>query len=145
MTLNEHDLARAIVLAVNAHDGQIDKSGLPYIMHPLRVMEAVRPLGIPHMIVAILHDVVEDTPIPIEDIEDEFGKIIAEAVLAITHPPNEPKEKYLARVKANPIARAVKTRDIYDNLLPERLTLLPHHDRERMLRKYSFGLAYLAQ
>jgi len=144
INLNEHLLAKAITLAVVSHKEQIDKSGLPYIMHPLRVMESVRALGIPHMIVAILHDIVEDTPVTIEEIENKFGEVIAEAVNAITHPKSEPSEEYLARVKANPLALTVKFKDIHDNMLPERLQLLPMKDRERMIRKYTKGLIYLA-
>ena len=73
-TIDPHSklLDRAIQLAVRSHAGQADKSGLPYILHPLRVMDSLRGNTL-DMVVAVLHDVIEDTEITAEYLRDTFG------------------------------------------------------------------------
>ena len=116
---------QALLLAFIAHRGQQDKSGEPYIYHPLRVMLSM--VDSPEIfteemrIVALLHDVVEDTrdrddPVTVERIRITFGDEIAEAIDAITRRPSEPYPDYIARAKANKIARTVKMKDLNDNL-----------------------------
>ena len=116
------DLERAIKIAVDAHLGQKDKAGAPYILHPLRVMADVE--GEPEKIVAILHDVVEDSSITIEDLKTEgYVDEICAGVKALTKSDGETYEGYLRRVKNNTIARHVKLADLKDNMnllrLPE--------------------------
>lgn len=116
------DIERAIKVAVDAHMGQKDKVGAPYILHPLRVMADVD--GEAEKIVAILHDVVEDSPITIKDLETEgFSDEICAGVEAMTKTDGETYEAYLQRVKNNAIALRVKLADLKDNMnllrLPE--------------------------
>lgn len=136
-------LTIASVLARAAHDGQTDKSGQPYIEHPIRVSQAVRQHGIAHEIAALLHDVVEDTSLTLADLALIFPPFIVAAVDALTHRPNEPRTDYLSRVVANDIAIVVKRADIADNSSPERMAALSESDRERLTRKYAEATEYL--
>ena len=72
-------IKKAMIIAYNAHNGQVDKSGIPYIYHPIHLAEQMNTET--ECIVALLHDVVEDTEVTYEDIEREFGKEIADMVV----------------------------------------------------------------
>lgn len=110
-------LEEAINLAINAHTGQKDDSGEPYILHPLRVMHAVS--GEIDKVVAVLHDTVEDSDsVGHGDILALFGAEVHEAVYALTRLTGETYVEFIERCKANPIARRVKIADIHDNLRP---------------------------
>lgn len=114
----ESCIESAIVFAVESHYPQTDRGGVPYIHHPLRVMEAVRAAGygLTHQIVALLHDVVEDTSTTIEEVELYFGKDVANAVEALTRREGEGYfSEYLPRVLQNKVARVVKYYDATDN------------------------------
>ncbi|GGS30735.1 HD domain-containing protein [Actinokineospora fastidiosa] len=105
--------ADAVRIAREAHDGQVDKSGRPYIGHPLRVMAAVD--GQHERMAAVLHDVIEDTPVTADDLRaagcpDE----VVTAVVALSKVDGEDQDAYLARVAANPLAVTVKRADIAD-------------------------------
>lgn len=108
------NLQRAIEIAVAAHATQTRKDGTPYILHPLRLMMAV---DLPEArIVAVLHDVVEDTDVTLDDLKSEgFSEAIIEAVDCVTHEPNVSYEDYIQRIKGNEIARQVKLADLRDN------------------------------
>lgn len=127
-----NDLEQAISLAVEAHSGQTDKGGAPYILHPLRVMMAMETDQ--ERIVALLHDVVEDsewTTLP--QIEMQFGGRISAAVDALTKRQGEAYGAYLDRVKADDLARKVKLADLKDNSDLSRLGHPPTDaDRKRM-------------
>jgi (p)ppGpp synthase/HD superfamily hydrolase len=132
----------AIQVARQAHEGQLDKSGRPYIAHPLRVMGAVRD---PHeRMTAVLHDVVEDTGVTLEDLLAAGcpGEVV-DAVAAISKRPGEDASAYLARVAANPIALVVKRADIADNMSPERLSRLDAETQGRLRAKYEAALRVL--
>jgi len=143
MEITAEHLSKAIDMSVKAHLGTYDKGGMPYICHPLRVMNEVRSLGTTHMIVAVLHDTVEDTTITNGQIRELFGDVVADAIKALTHKKNEPYKDYLKRVKDNHYARAVKFEDIHDNMRHERLSYLDEETRERLLAKYMRALLYL--
>lgn len=113
-------LQEAIELATEAHKGQKDKSGFDYIEHPKRVSESLKKYGEAAMIVGALHDVVEDTHIPLSEIEKRFGSEIAEAVDAVSQRQGEKYFDYIKRAAQNPLARLVKVADIHDNMLPSR-------------------------
>lgn len=137
-------LEKALLIAIDAHRNQTDKSGEPYILHPFRVMLNVDSLGA--KIVALLHDVVEDTDITLIKLEIEgFDEEIIDAIRAITKKQNEPNIDYLNRIMLNKLARVVKIRDIKDNLSPERMMNLDEKTQERLLKKYLFALNYLYQ
>lgn len=130
----------AIRLAVQAHRGQLDKAGAPYILHPLRVM-ATQP-DEPRRIAAVLHDVVEDCGIPLETIADHFGMLVAEAVDALTKREDEDYDAFITRCARNPIARDVKRADILDNLDLSRLPVVTERDEARAA-KYQRALTQL--
>ena len=109
-------LERAIEIAVEAHKGQIDKGGSPYILHPLRVMGNVD--GESEKIVAVLHDVVEDSNWTFEALLAEgFSIEVIEALKSVTkNSDNEDYDSFIQRAIGNPIGRKVKIADIRDNL-----------------------------
>ncbi|MGI5502047.1 HD domain-containing protein [Lentzea sp. CA-135723] len=137
-------LEDAIALATSAHDGQVDKSGRPYIGHPLRVMASVT--GEHEQMTAVLHDVIEDTWVTAEDLASRgCPAAVVDAVVALSHLPEEPQEDYLRRVAANPLALSVKRADIGDNLSPARMAQLDDATRERLQAKYARALGLLAE
>lgn len=108
-------LERAIEIAVKAHAGQIDKAGEPYILHPLRLMFAVN--GVYTRMVAVLHDVVEDTSVTIGNLKAEgFPAEVIEAVQALTKQKGESRIEAAKRASENSISRAVKLADVTDNM-----------------------------
>ena len=126
---------RALFIALHAHSDQKDKSGEQYILHPMRV--ATEMYTDEGRVVALLHDVVEDTNVTIEDILYAFDEEIANAISAITHIPNEPNVDYIKRVKDNPLATSVKLQDLKDNMSPRRMAMIDSKDRERLFAKYT--------
>ncbi len=108
----------SIGMAVEAHAGQRDKCGEPYILHPLAVMGAMDTEE--ERIVAVLHDIVEDTDWSMEDIRNRFSTLISNAIEAITKRDTETYFEYIYRVKLNPLATKVKLADLKHNSLLER-------------------------
>ncbi len=129
------DLNRAIEIATQAHAGQIDKVGRPYIEHPLRVMTLGKSEE--ERIVGVLHDVVEDTPWTFEQLSHEgFSEEIIEALWYVTKlSEEEPYDDFIARIKKNPLATRVKLNDLTDNMDIRRLPYLSDKDVKR-LKKY---------
>ncbi len=128
-------LERAIAIAAEAHRGQTDKAGEPYILHPMRVMLRVR--GETERTVAILHDVVEDgAPAwSLERLREEgFGAEVVEAVDRLTKRDGEPYEALVERAAGDPIARRVKLADLEDNISLTRIADPGEKDRERIER-----------
>jgi len=113
-------LDRALKLAVNAHFGQEDKGGKPYILHPIRVMMQMETEA--ERVVAILHDVVEDTHIMFNDLEKEgiIGEPL-QAVILLTKLPGQNYFEVIENITQNDIARAVKIKDLEDNMSVWRL------------------------
>lgn len=126
------NLERAIALAVDAHAGQIDKAGATYIRHPLRVMSQMETPQ--ERVVAVLHDVVEDTEYTPAMIEDEFYKEIRDAVEALTKQDGESYSDFVKRAAANDIARKVKIADIEDNMDLTRLSEVSEKTIERQVK-----------
>jgi len=127
----------AIALAVEAHQGQRDKANQAYILHPLRVMFAVqRMTNDPDaMIVAVLHDVLEDTPITADDLRTQgYSERIITALQAVTKRDGETYPEFVQRARENSLARWVKLADIEDNMDVRRLTTITEKDRERLQR-----------
>lgn len=128
------DLERALEIAFQGHKGQRERNGRPYILHPLRVM--LQQKTEKAMIVAILHDLVEDTQWTLEQLTAEkFSQEIIQAVDAMTHREDESYEDYLLRVKENPLAVQVKLADLKDNTDITRLKEITEKDFGR-LKKY---------
>jgi (p)ppGpp synthase/HD superfamily hydrolase len=134
-------LERAVALAAEAHAGQTDKAGAPYILHPLRVMLAQQSEEA--RIVGVLHDVVEDTPVRLDHLA-AMGT--SEAVLrgldAVTRRDGESYEAYVARAGTDPLGRMVKIADLRDNMDLTRLAAPTGHDHARIGR-YRAALAAL--
>ena len=128
-------LERAIEIATEAHRGQLDKAGNDYIDHPLRVMAAGKSTD--EKIVGVLHDVVEDSDWTFERLAAEgFSDEVIEALKCVTKlSDSEPYDKFIARVKTNPLAVAVKLNDLSDNMDIRRLPYLSDKDVKR-LKKY---------
>ena len=126
----KNDLERAIEIALDAYAGQTDKAGATYIRHPLRVME--RMDSETERVVAVLHDVVEDSEYTLAEIEAEFNAEIREAVDALTKREGEEYlDDFIPRAVANDIARKVKRADIEDNMDLTRLPELNEHILEK--------------
>ena len=128
-------LERAIEIATEAHRGQFDKAGNDYIGHTLRVMAAGKTTE--EKIVGVLHDVVEDTDWTFERLTAEgFSAEVIEALRYVTKlSDNEPYDKFIARIKENPLAVAVKLNDLSDNMDIRRLPYISDKDVKR-LKKY---------
>ncbi len=128
-------LSKAINIAMQAHAGQVDKAGMPYIGHVMRVMQAGKTID--EKIVGVLHDVVEDTTWTFDALLAEgFPVHIVDALRCVTKlSDDEPYESFINRVKTNPLAVAVKIADLTDNMDIRRLQTLTDADVQR-LRKY---------
>ena len=132
---------KAMKLCYEAHKDQVDKSGLPYVFHPAHVAEQMTDETT--TIVALLHDVVEDTDYTLEDLAAEgFEKEILEAVALMTHEDDVPYLDYVAKLKNNPIARAVKLADLAHNSDLSRIGEIDEETRKR-LEKYKKATALL--
>lgn len=125
---------KAMKLCFKAHKDQVDKSGMPYVFHPFHVAEQMTDEVT--TIVALLHDVVEDTDYTLEDIAAEgFGEDILKAVALMTHEDDVPYLDYVAKLKDNPIARAVKLADLAHNSDLSRIGEIDEETKRR-LEKY---------
>ena len=103
----------AMQIAYRAHHGQVDKGGVPYILHPVHLAEQMEDEY--STCVALLHDVVEDTQVTLEELEKIFPPEVTQAVAVMTHKKDEPYLEYVERVKHNPIAKIVKLADLRHN------------------------------
>lgn len=105
---------KALKIAYTAHHGQLDKSGLPYIFHPLHLAEQMNDEI--STCVAILHDVVEDTEISFDQLAKEFPNEIIESIQLLTRDDNTQYFEYIRNIKEDPIAVKVKLADLDHNL-----------------------------
>ena len=127
-------LGKAIALAVDVHTGQKREGGNPYILHPLRVMMQMETTE--EMIVAVLHDVIEDGDETVVDrLKEIFSQEIVEAIDCMSRREGECYEDYIARVMSNELARKVKISDIEDNINVLELPVLKERHLKR-LQKY---------
>lgn len=137
------DIDRAIAIATKAHAGQVDKAGQPYILHPLRLM--FKFISEDEQIVAVLHDVVEDSVFTLADLKSSgFSDIILEAIDCLTKRKDESYEKFVERILKNNLARKVKVEDLKDNMDLTRLNTIADKDLVRV-KKYHRALQVLAK
>jgi len=136
------NLERAIEIAQEAHKGVKDKGGHDYINHPIRVMHAMS--NDQEKIVAILHDVVEDSDWTFERLKEEgFEDSVIESLRCVTkYSEEEDYQEFIRRAATNKIATKVKMADIEDNLDLSRLGTLTEKDLTR-IKKYKKALKYL--
>ena len=121
------------MLATEAHRGQVDRAGSPYILHPLRLMCRVN--SDTERIIAVLHDVVEDTDYTLDDLRERgYSEEIVTAVDCLSRREDETYEQFIQRIKPNPLARRVKLADLMDNMDIRRAGLLQEKDLERLQR-----------
>lgn len=140
LSYNEQ-LQFALELAIEKHKNQTDKSGKPYILHPLHVMETVQSDDA--KIVAILHDIIEDTDVTEEDLlKAGLSKHIVDAIVMLSKPYDEDYMDYVKKVASNPLAKEVKLADLQHNMDLRRLSTLKERDLVRN-RKYQIAYHYL--
>lgn len=121
-------------ICTTVHNGQVDKAGIPYHLHPKRV--AARCSTDAEIIVALLHDTIEDTDVTPEYLlNQDFPQDIVDAILSVTKRNGENYEDFVARAKQNPIGRMVKIHDLEDNMDIRRLDEISDESVAR-LRKY---------
>ena len=131
---DEQLLEKAIAIAIEAHQGQRDRYGVPYILHPMRVM--CRLENVTEKTVGILHDVVEDTDWTLKDLEEEgFPRVVLDALDSVTKRKGEAYEDFVKRSGSNPVGRKVKLADLEDNMDLRRLNQIGDDDKTR-LQKY---------
>lgn len=138
------DVPRAAAVARLRHRGQTDKAGKDYFdSHVADVHRRVAGESAAVQAVALLHDVLEDTDCTGADLRRDFPSDVVDAVVAITHLPDEDRPDYYRRVRADPLALTVKLADIASNTDPSRLALLDEPTRTRLQEKYRRALAAL--
>ncbi|GLW31205.1 HD domain-containing protein [Actinoplanes regularis] len=131
-------IADADALAERYHRGQVDKAGNPYINHPRAVAEALREHGDHTVMAGLLHDIVEDTPITLEQLRKlGYPEEVVAAVDSVTRRPGEDYMDLIRRAAANPLGRLVKLQDNAHNSDPARLALLSADEREWFTQKYA--------
>lgn len=137
-------IRKALEIAAKAHEGQVDKAGAPYILHPLRVMFSLSTE--PERIGGVLHDVLEDSPVSLEELQQEgFTPEVLKALSLVTK--EHSKENYQAfidRVLTDPLAMRIKTADLLDNLDRSRLKVITEKDLARF-EKYEGALKRVKQ
>lgn len=128
-------LEKAISIAVEAHAGQKDKAGEPYILHPLYLMMKC-PHNDTHRIVAVLHDVIEDGGLKYRDkiIETGFDDEIITALDYLTHDKRVKYFDYIRNIKNNELAKSIKILDLNHNCDLTRLNAVTDKDKERVLK-----------
>ena len=132
---------RALKLCFEAHKEQVDKTGLPYVFHPFHLAEQMQSEE--STVAALLHDVVEDTDYTFEDLKKMgFGGAILDALRLLTHDDDTPYMDYVAALKDNPIARAVKLADLKHNSDMTRLNVIDDKARARA-EKYKKAIELL--
>ncbi|MBR2832827.1 MAG: GTP pyrophosphokinase [Bacilli bacterium] len=136
------NVKKAINIAYSAHMGQNDKFGIPYVFHPVHLAESMGNES--ECIVAILHDVVEDTSVTFKDLEQEFSKEVIDALKLLTHDKKVPYEKYIYNLKDNPIAKKVKLADLIHNSDITRLEKITVRDKIRN-KKYEKAIKILSE
>ena len=139
-------LAEAIRLATEAHSDQTHDFGGPYILHPLRVMQraaVASDYDETTMIVAVLHDIVEDTHVGLKEIELRFGYVVRTLVDALTRRTGETYVDFIDRTKKLKVATLVKICDLKDNLELSTIHPLPEPRRSKLYNRYQEALGVL--
>jgi (p)ppGpp synthase/HD superfamily hydrolase len=128
-----NQLEKAIAIALRVHEGQTDRYGRPYIIHPLTVMLQMDSEA--EMTAAVLHDVIEDSETTLEDLKEEgFSPEVLEAVRLMTHEEMDSYEVYVRKLKPNPMARKIKLADLQHNMDIRRMDRVEARDLERLER-----------
>ena len=127
------NLEKAIAIAVEAHAGQVQKNGDPYVLHPLHLMMQMETEA--EKIAAVLHDVVEDTEWSLADLQAEgFSDEVLVAIGLLTSQPHMTYEQFIEEIAPNPLARKVKLADIAHNMDVRRLPTITMKDVDRLIQ-----------
>ena len=133
----------ALSIARQAHEGQLDTAGVDYIEHPIYVASQVDTEE--EKAVALLHDVIEDSPVSAEELlQAGLPETVVTAVQVLTKKKEQDYQTYLETVKKNPLARVVKLADLKHNSDLSRLSSITEKDRER-LKKYKKAIDFLSR
>ena len=133
---------KALKISFDAHKNQVDKSGMPYVYHPFHLAGQMDDEYT--TCVALLHDVVEDTDITLDDLKKEgFPKEVTDAIVLMTHDDDVPYLEYVAKIKKNPIATSVKLADLKHNSDLTRLDEVDSKALERV-EKYRKAIQILS-
>ena len=133
---------KAMIIAYNAHKNQVDRAGVPYIYHPIHLAEQMDTET--ECIVALLHDVVEDTDVTFANLEKYFSKEIIDILKLLTHDKSIDYLDYIQKIKDNPIAKKIKIADIIHNSDETRLDKITPKDIIRR-NKYQKALMLLEE
>ncbi len=134
---------KALKLCFTAHKDQTDKSGMPYVFHPFHLAEQMPDEDT--TIVALLHDVIEDTPYTLDDLRAMgFNEQVLDALALMTHDKRIPYMDYVAKIKGNKIARTVKLADLKHNSDLSRLNNVDEKAMKR-IEKYRQAIALLSE
>ena len=134
---------KAMKLCFAAHKDQVDKSGMPYVFHPFHLAEQMTDDAT--TVTALLHDVVEDTDYTLNDLRAMgFPEAAVDAIAMMTHDPKVPYLDYVAKIKTNPVARAVKLADLRHNSDLSRLDTVDEKALERA-EKYRKAIRLLEE
>lgn len=133
---------KAMIIAYKAHQNQFDKANVPYIYHPIHIAEQMDTEL--ECIVALLHDVVEDTDITLNDLEKEFPQEVIDLLKILTHDKKIDYIEYIKKVKTNPIATKIKIADLKHNSDITRLENITTTDLKR-IEKYKKALEILGK
>ena len=134
---------KALKLCFEAHKEQVDKSGLPYVFHPFHLAEQMESEET--TVVALLHDVVEDTNYTIEDLSAMgFDKAVTDAIALMTHADGVDYMDYVRAIKENPIAKAVKLADLTHNSDLSRMDIIDEKALQRA-KKYKEAIKILSE
>lgn len=132
---------KAMKLCFHAHKDQTDKSGIPYVFHPIHLAEQMTDEDT--TVVALLHDVVEDTDYTIDDLAAMgFNHRVIAAIQLMTHAEGVPYMDYVAKIKDNPIAKAVKLADLAHNSDITRMDVVDEKAKARV-EKYAKAIQFL--
>lgn len=128
--------SEALSLASERHMGQVDRAGLPYLNHLITVAKGCETME--QKVVALLHDILEDTKTTEQELRDKFPKKLVDSIVAMTRKKGEYYfDGYIRRVMLDPIAKAVKIQDLKHNMDISRLACLSQKDMERLSRYHA--------
>lgn len=134
---------KAMKIAYTAHHGQLDKGGLPYIFHPYHLAEQMDDEI--SCCAALLHDVVEDTDVTMEELAAEFPGAVIDVLMLLTHREEVPYSDYVRAIKGNPIAVKIKLADIAHNSDQSRCSNLSPEQILYFQKKYAKAKAILTE
>lgn len=136
---------KALLISYQAHEGQTDHSGLPYIFHPYHIAEQMQDEKT--TCIALLHDVMEDTKVSDEELSSIFPEDIMEPLRLLTHDRKTPYLDYILKIKQNPLAKIVKLADIAHNMDESRVenTDVSENQRIHWRQKYQAALKLLEE